>query len=316
MKSFQQVNERPAKRGFRRIGLLAVLISLPLCFFACSKIGRFCATPHQGGGAGSPSQAAVNWFPPCADDDLKVYRTRSLYCGGWREEGKLPTGELLSRIHDKDRHRAQMAIDALGIKKDPAAVKPLIEMIREQGADNYMKYYPVDALSLIKTPEVKEFFLKALNDPAIDGEIRAHIARRIAMMNDDEFCRSRKVHDALFKELQNSNFIIRSYYMDALAKLGCKRVIPTLIRSLHDPKVMIRTAACQGLGRFGYGNVAEPLRAALSDDVPEMRAEAIRSLESLGDRRAIPDIERLFADKDYWVQEQARRSLKVLNRKK
>jgi len=61
--------------------------------------------------------------------------------------------------------------------------------------------------------------------------------------------------------------------------------------------------------------VADPLREVLSDEVPEIRAEAIRALESMGDRGAIPDIENLLADKDYRLQEQARRSLKVLNKK-
>jgi HEAT repeat protein len=123
---------------------------------------------------------------------------------------------LLAALHDPSWSVQAQAALALGDQKDPAAVKPLLNLVRET-PDNTARFAFIEGLGKI-------------------GDTRAY--------------------ETLISCLQSANFVTRLQAVEALAALGDPRASDSILRLLSDPQPLVRESAQKALATLGAGGRA------------------------------------------------------------
>ncbi len=222
---------------------------------------------------------------------------------------------LIDTLKAQDWLTRRDAVKALGELRDPRAVEPIIQTLREaehnlgrEDFDFQLHFEKVvaSALGKIGEPAVKPLIqtlrdegpyatvhaLKSIGSPAVQPLIQC-------------------------LEDKNATVKVRRHASYALGKIEDPRGVEPLIQALKDEDTIVRKNAITYLGEMGVLRTVEPLIQALKDVDGDIRASAANALGQIGDERAIkPLIQVMRNDKSEFVRKDASLALTMIEKKK
>jgi cyclophilin family peptidyl-prolyl cis-trans isomerase/HEAT repeat protein len=231
-------------------------------------------------------------------------------------------------------------VRALGRIGDPAAVEPLLRIIRDAAADPHVRLEAVGAIGGLHQPEVGDALLDVLADPS--PAVRAATLRSLAAFDPENFVTVLSgldpdphwnVRAALATVLGTLPPEAGLPRLEAMINDADQRVIPFAIASLVKLKApaaatvlldrlkaddpVVRAAAAAGIGELkpanGAAALAEAYRFGQRDSTYAARAAALAAIAKYGAADATPVLRSAFADKDWAVRVRAAMLLKQVD---
>jgi HEAT repeat protein len=210
---------------------------------------------------------------------------------------------LLSVLDDLESPERRLAIEALGTIKDERIVAPLVAALNDR--DPQVRGAALEALGHVQTPEASEALMRLLQDG--DPAVRATAAKALGRLGDAAS------FDRLTMALNDPHWSVRKFAIEALAQIQEPRAAPFLAEVLRDPDAEVRQAAIEALAKLPDAAPLELLILALADPhsaVRDAAAEALAEIDpdwkcSEAARAAMPAMEALQHDRDYWVRSTA-----------
>lgn len=172
--------------------------------------------------------------------------------------------DLEEKYHDNHRILAAGALLMLG---DPAAVEPLYAALTQE-VGNYTLY--------------TDFVLPALIDLPINRAVQLLKKRLVAALRDPD-----------------SN--VRDGAVNALAVLGDKVAVPSILARLEDPR-LDSSGPAWGLGKIVDKRMVQPLIAKLQHDYTCVKTCSAEALSRIGDRSAVEPLKALLDDEELEVR--------------
>lgn len=255
---------------------------------------------------------------------------------------------LISIINESfDKDLRIDAIQALGVIRDPRAVKALTKTLKSdswvereaavKSLGNLRDYLVIDPLvaslndenkfvresahkALIKVatslgkqkePRVIRYLVKAMSEAPSATRSSTEQAFHAAI---DELSR---VHEPTFikpliEAVENRSGYVREQAALALGDFDDPRVVKPLTIALKDSSIEVREAAKRSLQRIQNPDAAGPLFDALHDKDEDVRAEAAHVLGMYKDPQVINKIIRSLDNQNHWVRAGAARALEQL----
>jgi len=247
---------------------------------------------------------------------------------------------LLPLMSSGERAVLIETVRALGRIGDPAAVEPLLRIIRDAAADPHVRLEAVSAIGGFHQPEVGDVLLDVLSDPS--PAVRAAALRSLAASDPEGFVtvlsgldpdphwNVRAALATVLGTLPRENGLPR---LEAMMNDSDQRVIPFAIASLVKLKApaaatvlldrlkaddpVVRAAAAAGIGELkpanGAAALAEAYRFGQRDSTYAARAAALAAMTQYGAVAATPLLRSAFADKDWAVRVRAVMLLKQVD---
>ena len=247
------------------------------------------------GQSGDPRALSV-LMTAIKDESFSVRRVAATGLGHVRDSRATET--LLKALRD-NRFVQNAAARSLRRLKDPEAVDPLLDMLKDPSPD--VRSHAVWVLSAYRDPRTVEPLYAALKDP--DPSVRTWAVREVG-----KFADSRAV-DALVAALPTG--------AGYLASMPEGRGIGALLNALDHSDRVVREAALSALQRYPKNSNKDALVHGLLQKLEQGRGEfrwmAVSALGSIDDARAFEAVLEAVTDKDHTVR---RAALHVLGRVK
>lgn len=229
------------------------------------------------------------------------------------------TAALIETLGDANSKVQYAAMSSLIKHNDPAALGPLIDLLRAAPNSPIWKLINLSAglrlraglLDLVAAGDtgMADQLLAAQESAEFDSHQQALFTRLIGRTADP-----RQV-ESFISMLASGDQVLRAAAADALGWIGDTRAVPPLLAILQRPDdhEAVREIAAEALGKLGDRAAVQPLIDALSDSSDWLRRAAAQSLGELGDHRAVEPLSALMADKSTMVQDAAFEALKRLS---
>jgi len=147
-----------------------------------------------------------------------------------------------------ERHQA---VISLGKSGNPAAVKPLIEALKD--SDYFVRSFAAVALGNLKDPQALDPLIKALSDE--HSRVRRSAADALgSIKNPGAF-------EPLLKAMSDADVFVRRSAAQALGLIGDPRAVAPLLKALGSADSYIATGASIALTAVGNAAVPELVRA-------------------------------------------------------
>jgi HEAT repeat protein len=210
---------------------------------------------------------------PDAEPDVRATAVRALGQAGDRRA--VPV--LIPLLKDEkkagvDRSTWFFAAEALGALKDPRAVGPLVEMMKE--ADPGKQAYAARALGEIGDRAAVGPLLDLLKSDLAGP--RAEAARALGLIGDP------RAAEAVVAALSDKERGVRWEAGWAAGRLRDKRAVEPLLKMLDPPDMELRRAAVWSLREIGDERAVEPLVKWLKNKTFEARQEAAEAIGAAG----------------------------------
>jgi len=206
--------------------------------------------------------------------------------------------ENIAALLDEDWGIREDAAIALGLSRDPRAVRPLIRALRD--TDHAVRTAATAALERVGEPAVIELGA-CLRDPEL--AVQEAAASVLAKTADA------RVLDPLISSLLSPDWVVRMHAVKAVGRLGDGKAAGTLVLLLQDKVPAVRDEAVGALKTLAQASLA-PLLEALKNADWRIRLRATEALGELGLPEAIPDLLlALDQDPDTAVRQDAARAL-------
>ncbi len=253
---------------------------------------------------------------------------------GTSTPGAPPVDRLISALKSPKADIRREAADALGASRDPRAVQPLIESlrdgedrVRQAAADSLGKMGDLalePLLSLLGDPQVRvrQLAAKALGDirdpravePLIttlgdaDLGVRRQAAFALGPLKD-----SRAVRPLAGAAAKDPILYVteKDPATAALVAMGAPAV-DELIAALKDEDVAVRRGSAHALGKIADPRAVEPLIASTGDADPRVRGLAATALGRIRDSRAVAPLIALLEGADSGARRSAAEALAMI----
>ncbi|NSW75431.1 MAG: HEAT repeat domain-containing protein [Candidatus Atribacteria bacterium] len=201
------------------------------------------------------------------------------------------------RDESKDPFVREDSAEALGKIGNPIAIPPLIEAFQEMDAENSDLWWKASwALLKIKDPRVTESLLEALQHDI--PQVRMGAAYTLGEIGD-----IRAVEPLITVLREDQEERVRTQAAHALGRLGDKRAVKPLIEALKDREHSVRYAAIMALWELEAKEAIPYLIQALHDEHPSVREIAAWVLGEMGDSRVVESLLASLSDEDPSVRE-------------
>ncbi|MBA2411114.1 MAG: HEAT repeat domain-containing protein [Gammaproteobacteria bacterium] len=182
---------------------------------------------------------------------------------------------LLEPLRDESEHARRAAVEVINEIGTAGAIKDLLVAIKD--SDWWVRTRAADALGRIGGPRVVESVVTLIKD---EDEFVRRAAIEIVNATKDP-----AMFDHLLGSLDDSDWWVQERAVDALAALGNKRAVPSLIRMLDKPaqEEALTLVLVRALGKLGSNAAVEPVIEQLKVGSDNVRREALQALASLVD---------------------------------
>src|SRR5262249_27117084 len=228
------------------------------------------------------------------------------------KDGKLPpnvarglsavgvtTESQVSRLSDPDPESRIMSIQRLARLGDPAALKPLTELLSSD-KDLRVRVKAAEALAELGDKRAVEPLMSAA--AADSPDLRSAAVGALGKLGDHTSV------DALFTAAHDDNAGVRSAAVSSLSLMGIS--VDRVAADLSNPNWQARSAALTTLERLGDRSATSAVvRVLAADEDPRVRGEAARALGALGDQSTTDVLLRALSDQSSEVRVQAATSL-------
>nr|WP_319373145.1 HEAT repeat domain-containing protein [uncultured Methanobacterium sp.] len=250
------------------------------------------------------------------DQYLDIRRDAVLALGKIKDPKAVP--HLIKYLKDEDYIIKSGVITALGMIKDPDAVEPLIEilndanglktikvlgeigdqravkplvnLILQEGFWNKRGKTAFNALKKLKCSKITLFFIEALKDS--NENVRLNASEALGRIKDP------KAVEPLLEALKDSEIDFQLKVIEALGEIGDKKAVPCLIKFLKNGKWYIQRDAAEALGKIGDKKAAKPLVETLQKPNTDSLDEVMDALGKIGDLNTVEPIMDYLKGKD------------------
>lgn len=199
----------------------------------------------------------------------------------WYEIGTVM--DWVRKLEDPSPLERKLAAEALGIRKDPRGVEPLLRTMQDPDAG--VRAMAAWALGGIQDPRAVDPLLAALKDP--DREVRKQAVKALGKWKEA------RIAAPLQEMLRDPDEEVRRETAAVLAALGEARTVEALIQALGDPNPEVKKQAIISLGKTRDSRAVEALLKALEERDIGLRKQAILALGEIRDSRAVEPLIRL-----------------------
>jgi HEAT repeat protein len=221
----------------------------------------------------------------------------SLRLGQMRSPRAVPF--LVQALDDRDGNVRQGVVRALGMIRDPKAVRALVGQIPQYriASSHHSLSRQVLKESLIAQGEPAISMLVPLLSDSSDA-VRVLVTETLAEIP------SRETLECLIKCLNDSNPEVRSRAARGLGRIGHPIAVKSLLELLSDPFWYVRLQAVKGLGRFASPRAISGLCTCLEDSHWQVRMAAAHALVAVGMEAVSALTAYLLYTKDRYAREQ------------
>lgn len=196
---------------------------------------------------------------------------------GW-EHFAIPLETLLQVLEGDSREGRIKAAHALGIRKEKAAVEPMLKILSQPDSSPQMRSVFYTALGKIGDKRALATLSKALKSEQRE-ELRADAASALGGVKEAE---SLALLLQIFKE--EPTLMVRSRIVDTLGVFPQKDSIHTLIRLLQEKNTTLKRRAIRSLGRTQSSQAVQPLMDLLEQTKSKkLRIEIVDALGNIAD---------------------------------
>jgi HEAT repeat protein len=183
----------------------------------------------------------------------------------------------------------------LEVKRDPRAIDPLVEVLRNPREDAAVRSAALSALEAIGGPLVVQRLVELMGEAKANDWLTVF---SLAGLGEEAF-------DSLLAVLNNPKAKGRAHAAAALGLIGDQRAVPVLLKALRDNDPVLRSRAAVALGRVGDPNAFDSLVEALRDSKPHVHRDALWALSELGDQRTLGLLMRALRDPSRYMRKLA-----------
>ena len=203
--------------------------------------------------------------------------------------------KLIAALQHPSAETRAAACFRLEAWRDPRAVDPLIEVLRNSREDPLVRNAAASALEVIGGPYVLKRLLEVMAHARVNDW---RVIFSVATLGEEAV-------DPLLAILNEPQAAGRAHAASALGLIGDQRAIGPLLRALQDPDAVLRSRAAAALGRLRDPRVFDFLVTAMRDPKPHVRRDAMWALSELGDKRAVGLIMRALRDPSRYTRKLA-----------
>ncbi|MEA3507158.1 MAG: HEAT repeat domain-containing protein [Elusimicrobiota bacterium] len=187
---------------------------------------------------------------------------------------KRATSYLIDALGDVNRNVKASAIVSFGYIRDPKAVKPLIEFVKEE--ENVgLKISALNVLGVIGDSRAVTPLVEALEND--NPRIRRIAAQSLGRLRDKESV------DALIDAADDKNEGVRLFAVRALGEIGSEDAVKPLKKLLDDEENLeVKIAAAHALGQLGEDDGLSVALEAAASDKTDIKRKGLRALSAIG----------------------------------
>ncbi len=210
---------------------------------------------------------------------------------------------MLKELKDADGEKREYIIAALGIIKDPKAIKPLIAILKGSGA---RRYIAARALEGYNDENAMKTLVEALDDK--DTGVKRYAAMAIVKSSE----KSEFLLGELIGLMKSSSVKDKDYALSALGELKDKRAFDVVHNEVGGK---FNAQAIWALGKLRDERAVDAVVGQLKNTDWHIRVAAARSLGSIHSEKAIPALKAIIGDENVFVREWAARALEDITGK-
>ena len=132
-----------------------------------------------------------------------------------------------------------------------------------------------------------------------DPAVKVHLMHLLTKLENPE------INQALEMQLSDSNKLVRSAALGALAKRGGNINVGKVAKLLTDPDLEVQNKAVDVLISAKHPDTIKFLVEALKDESEYARRAAVEVLNEIGDQNSVKDLLGAIKDDDWWVRSRA-----------
>ncbi len=205
--------------------------------------------------------------------------------------------KLIASLDEDERDTKISAARKLGDLGDRSAIPALIKVLRDE--DWRVRDAAAAALGKLKAASAVVGLLETLRQsrpgPFGIGSNNSAITSAIREIGDSAV-------PVLIDALEDEDWRIRLYAVEALGQIGNNEILPALSVALRDPEWKVRWRAADLLGKLGKEGVVPDLLSLLRDDNKDVRISVAWALGRIGCDSAVPGLLRMLQDRDWRVR--------------
>jgi len=209
--------------------------------------------------------------------------------------GKSAVEPLLRALEKAEPIAADRITKALGELRDPRAIVPLVEHIRNTESNWTSHGNAIEAIGEIGDPVGIEPLLEVLKDESAREELRRwtrmNVAEALGTIADP------RGTDSLITLTRDENRYVRSTAAVGLGNIGDKKSSSALHPLLNDDDRQVREQAVLALGKIGDFRSVRPLLEVASSRLPGEQWEALTAIRRIGDSAFHPLLEALQSER-------------------
>ena len=132
-----------------------------------------------------------------------------------------------------------------------------------------------------------------------DAAVKVHLMHLLTKLDNPD------INHALEMQLSDSNKLVRSAALGALAKRGGNVNVEKVAKLLTDPDLEVQNKAVDVLISVKHPDTIKFLVEALKDESEYARRAAVEVLNEIGDQDSVKDLLGAIKDDDWWVRSRA-----------
>jgi HEAT repeat protein len=139
------------------------------------------------------------------------------------------TDKLIKDLKSKNGKTRMQAVEELGKDIDKNTLDIFKKHVFVKTEDWKIKIKAIDFLGTVEDREVSDFLIKIVGNPFLNEGCPA-IKRHAIVALGKKFNNDSKAIDALIKEIQDDNLLVREAAIESLGEIGNSEAVPYLIQ--------------------------------------------------------------------------------------
>ena len=201
---------------------------------------------------------------------------------------------LLKWFDDEEVSKPAL-IEVLRVHKEDLSIHDLLQRAYDLGPNESAAIFKI--IEDVIRPEMVPDLVARMGGR--DPVIKVHLINMVTKFDEPD------VNRALEMQLRDTNKLVRSAALSALATRGKAVNIASVSKLLQDPDIDIQSKAVDMIVQMNHPETIKYLANALKDESEYARRAAVEVLNELGTTDSVKDLLNVLKDDDWWVRSRA-----------